>query len=113
MPDEPTPEAAPVSRPAFSLSSILSALGNPARLAMLTEIAKTPEGLTVAQIAARVHGKRSVTGKHLVILRRCEIVALRKDVADAREAVHILHPALLPPPGTPLVLEMGALTLRL
>ena len=113
MPDAPTPEAAPISTPAFSLPAMLRALGNPARLAMFTEIANTPEGLTVDQIAKRLRRRRSMTGRHLVLLRDCGLVVLRKDVKDGREAVHILHPALRPPPGAPLVLEMGALTLRL
>lgn len=84
---------------------------------MLQRIAAAPEGLSVAEVAAKMRRKRNAVGKQLAMLRRTQIVVLREDAEDGRAAVHILHPALRPPagtpPGAPVVLEMGAITLRL
>ena len=109
-PDDTTP---PIAAPSWSLIRILRALGNQDRLSMFTIIAQAPKGLSVAQVATRFGGKRSVVGKHLAILRSAEIVTLRTETGDDRAVVHILHPALRPPEGAPLVLEMGDIAIRL
>jgi DNA-binding transcriptional ArsR family regulator len=110
---ETTPDPAPVAAPDWSLITILRALGNQDRLAMLRHIANAPEGLNVAQIAAKMRLKRNVTGKHLNMLRSTQIVVLDDEADDGRAAVHVLNPALRPAPDAPLVLEMGQITLRL
>jgi hypothetical protein len=120
MPDQPTPATTettpapvPVAAPDWSLITILKVLGNQDRLAMLQHIAEAPDGLNVAEIAAKMRLKRNVTGKHLNLLRRTQIIILSEDAPDGRASVHVLHPVLRPAPGAALVLEMGQITLRL
>jgi hypothetical protein len=79
---------------------------------MLEAIIRRREGFSIEEMAAHVGEKRSVTGKHLAMLRGTEIVVLDDSHADGREQFHILNPALRPPEGAPLVFDFGFMVLR-
>ena len=109
------PTAIPPTPPAarsWSESLIFMALGNALRRRMLEAIIRRREGFSIQQMAAEVGEKRSITGKHLALLRQTEIVVLDTAHADGREQFHILNPVLRPPDGAPLVFDFGFLVLR-
>ena len=105
------PAAAGVGpRRGWSEATIFYALGNQHRRAMFYHIVREVEGLTIEQMAARVRRKRSVTGKHLEILRRTEMVVVER---RGQAAVHRLHPVLRAQPDAPARLDFGFMTLQI
>lgn len=108
--------AAPVVPPAvphWSPDSIFNALGTQLRRQMFLAIARAPAGLSIVQVAARLRRKPSATGKQLRLLRRGGFVVEQPVAGDGKAFVHVLHPALRPPQGEPLVLDFGFMQWRL
>ncbi len=83
------------------------------RRQMFLAIARAPAGLSIVQVAARLHRKPSATGKQLRLLRNGGFVVEQAVVGDGKAFVHVLHPALRPPDGEPLVLDFGFMQWRL
>ena len=53
--------------------------------------------------------KRSITGKHIAILRAARLIG---EVTSGREALQQIHPDLLAQPGAPMVFDTGWMVIR-
>jgi DNA-binding transcriptional ArsR family regulator len=88
---------------------VYEAMGNGLRRRIFYLLARTPAGLSIEQVAGRVRRKRSITGKHLVILREAGLVA---EATAGRESVQRVAPALLAQPGAPEMFDTGWMVIR-
>ncbi len=89
---------------------VYDAMGNALRRRIFYLLARTPGGLSIEQVAGRVRRKRSITGKHLAILRAAGLVA---ESSAGRDKLHRIAPGLASQPGAPQFYDTGWMVIRI
>lgn len=110
-PGAPAPRAAaPTPATAFwKEARVYDAMSNALRRRMFYLLSRNPAGLTIEGVASRVRRKRSITSKHLAILRHAGLVT---ESTAGRQNLQHIAPSLALQPGAPHVYDTGWLVIR-